>query len=211
MGGMISQEIAWAIPKRIASLSLVSTAAQIENTTTYVENLRTRINMFIPKSLEQSVKNAARNLFAEEWLEGPDDGPVPNESTPMVNLPPGGVKRFPSNFERFAAQEVNKRLTPDEFPRKGFVMQAIAAGWHSKSPAQLRELADKVGRERILVMHGTGDAMITLPHGEKLIAGLEPAESYIRPGMGHVLMLEDWKWHNETIAKLIDRTEAMKE
>jgi hypothetical protein len=31
------------------------------------------------------------------------------------------------------------------------MLQAIAAGWHYKSPAQLKELGDKVGRERISV------------------------------------------------------------
>jgi len=210
MGGMISQEIAWAIPERIASLSLVSTAAHIENTTSFVENLRTRINLFIPKSLDEGVRHAAKNLFSDEWLNAPDDAPIPTESTPLVNLPPGGIKRFPSNFERFASQELNKRLSPDAFQRKGFIMQAIAAGWHHKSPEQLKQLADKVGRERILVMHGDNDIMITLPHGQKLIAELEPAESYIRPGKGHVLMLEEWKWHNETIANFVAKTEALK-
>lgn len=209
MGGMISQEIAYAIPERICSLSLVSTAARIENTTTYVENLRNRINMFIPRSLDESVKHASRNLFSDEWLAGSDDSPIPTESTPDVNLPPGGIKRFPSNFERFAAQELNKRLDPEAFQRKGFVLQAIAAGWHHKTAEQLKELGDKVGRERIQVLHGTKDNMITVPHGEKLIQEIKPGVSYIREGKGHVLMLEEWKWHNNVITEIVTKTEAM--
>jgi hypothetical protein len=70
------------IPTRIASLNLLSTAAAIENTTSFVENLRTRINMFIPKSLDRSVTDAARSLFADKWLEAPDDCRVPTASTP---------------------------------------------------------------------------------------------------------------------------------
>jgi hypothetical protein len=73
---------AYMIPTRIASLNLLSTAAAIENTTSFVENLRTRINMFIPKSLDRSVTDAARSLFADKWLEAPDDCRVPTASTP---------------------------------------------------------------------------------------------------------------------------------
>lgn len=45
MGGMICQELGLLIPNRIASLSLVSTAAAIKNTVGFVENLRNRINL----------------------------------------------------------------------------------------------------------------------------------------------------------------------
>lgn len=34
------------------------------------------------------------------------------------------------------------------------MLQAIAAGWHHKSAEQLKEIGDKVGRERIMVLHG---------------------------------------------------------
>ena len=34
------------------------------------------------------------------------------------------------------------------------MLQAIAAGWHYMSPERLKELGDKVGRNRIMVLHG---------------------------------------------------------
>ena len=77
------------------------------------------------------------------------------------------------------------------------MLQAIAAGWHYKSKEQLREIGDKVGRERILVLHGTKDLMITVPHGRKLIEALQPGTGIIREGTGHVFMLEEWAWYNE--------------
>lgn len=43
-------------------------------------------------------------------------------------------------------------MDKDGFQRKGFMMQAIAAGWHHKSAEQLKELGDKVGRERMYVL-----------------------------------------------------------
>lgn len=45
MGGMIAQELAMLIPKRIASLSLISTGAQIRNTIGFFENLYNRAMM----------------------------------------------------------------------------------------------------------------------------------------------------------------------
>lgn len=73
----------------------------------------------------------------------------------MVEPPPGHpfpYAHFSTNYERFAAAELTKRLDPKAFKTFGFLLQAIAAGWHHKSPAQLKELGDKVGRDRIAVM-----------------------------------------------------------
>lgn len=183
------------IPNRIATLNLLSTAAYIENTTSFYENLRTRVMMFVPKPLDRSVLDASLSLFPASWLSLPDtslfilslllnalhisltfyfpsflllfvfstptntiDTPsahLPSESTPLVEPPPGHpfpYAQFSTNYERFAAAELTKRLDPKSFKTLGFLLQAIAAGWHHKSPAQLKELGDKVGRERIAVM-----------------------------------------------------------
>lgn len=80
---------------------------------------------------------------------------LPAESTPLVEPPPGHpfpYTHFSTNYERFAAAELTKRLEPKSFKTLGFLLQAIAAGWHHKSPAQLKELGDAVGRERIAIM-----------------------------------------------------------
>jgi pimeloyl-ACP methyl ester carboxylesterase len=199
------------IPDRICSLNLISTAAKIENTTTWAENMRTRVNMFLPKSLDKSVTDASRMLFSDAWLESPDDTKVPDSSTPNVELPPSGkYGTFTTNYERFAAQELTKRLDVEGFPKKGFMMQAIAAGWHYKSPKQLQELGDKVGRERIMVIHGTKDKMISVPHGRKLIEWLKPGVGVIREGTGHVFMLEEEKWHNEMVVSMIEKGEKLR-
>lgn len=119
--------------------------------------------MFIPKSLDRSVTDAARSLFADAWLVKPDDCPLPTAETPNVVLPPSGAyKRFNTNYERFAAQELSKRLDTPSFTKQGFMLQAIAAGWHHKSAAQLKEIGDKVGRQRIMVVHGMFPTSITV-------------------------------------------------
>ncbi|KAI9051999.1 hypothetical protein LZ554_004253 [Drepanopeziza brunnea f. sp. 'monogermtubi'] len=210
MGGMIAQEVAYLIPDRLASLSLISTAAAIENTTSFVEHMMSRVRMFMPKSLDRSVSDSAAMLFSEAWLAHEDDAFLPTASTPNVELPPSGAYgRFPTNYERFAAQEIMKRLNVEEFQRKGFLLQAIAAGWHHKTKEQLEEIGDRVGRERIMVMHGTKDNMISVPHGRKLIEMLQPGVGVIKEGIGHVFMLEETKWFHEQIEALIAKTEGL--
>jgi hypothetical protein len=166
--------------------------------------------MFIPKSLDRSVTDAAFMMFSDSWLAGKDSSPVPKPGMPSVKYPAKGhYGMFASNYERFAAQELNKRLDKKRFAKKGFMLQAIAAGWHHKSAAQLKEIGDNVGRERIFVLHGAKDNMISLPHGKKLIEMLQPGTSVIKDGIGHVFMLEDTFWHNDKIAEQVEKTRKL--
>ncbi|KAH5171115.1 hypothetical protein HBH77_225880 [Parastagonospora nodorum] len=163
MGGMIAQEMAALIPERICTLSLLSTAAGVFRTTGFVENLINRVNLFIPKAIDQQIENVKKNLYTQAWLDSPD------------TLEP--VKQaFPTNGDRFAANELWKRQQPQYFQKAGFILQAIAAGWHHKSPEQLQQIAKTVGKKRIMVVHGTQDKMITFPHGVVLWRGLEKGE-----------------------------------
>ncbi|KAF2032401.1 alpha/beta-hydrolase [Setomelanomma holmii] len=139
MGGMIAQEIGFA------------------------ENLWNRINLFLPKAIDQHLDSIKVNLCSPGWLEAPD------------TLEP--VKQsFPTNGDRFAAGEIWKRSHPEYFQKAGFILQAIAAGWHYKSTKQLQQIAKTVGKNRIMVVHGTQDKMITFPHGVVLWRGLEKGE-----------------------------------
>jgi pimeloyl-ACP methyl ester carboxylesterase len=153
--------------------------------------------------VDRSVRDTARQLFARSWLAAPDDVHLPDPATTPKCLPPSeGDKylKFETNAQRFVAQEMHKRLDPQRrFGLKGFLLQLIAAGWHHKSPEQLREMADRVGRERILVMHGTEDGMISVPHGRKLIEYIQPAKGFIEEGMGHAPLVERYEWFNRTI------------
>jgi pimeloyl-ACP methyl ester carboxylesterase len=74
----------------------------------------------------------------------------------------------------------------------------------------LKEIGDNVGRERILVMHGMEDKMITPPHGRVLIDELQPGMSVLKPGVGHVFMLEDSDFHDATVEQLWAKAAALK-
>ncbi|CAK7230665.1 hypothetical protein SEUCBS140593_007666 [Sporothrix eucalyptigena] len=228
MGGMVAQELACLIPGNIASLSLCCTAAAIENTSASIwENLASRAALIIPKGVEESVRGTAGRIFSDAFLVGPDNIVLPKPGTHLVGPPlrklytpekttppdytaladqtasadidpKDWYQLFGSNYQRFVAQEMHKRNDP-RFSTKGFLLQLIACGWHHKSPAQLAAMADAIDRRRILVIHGTADHMISVPHGRKLIEAIQPGQSHIIEGMGHAPLAERGEWYNDTL------------
>ena len=200
MGGMIAEELGLLIPSRIASLSLVSTTAALKNTVSFFENLRARINLFVPRPLDTQLNNVAYNLFTDAWLPLPDELEYTKEP-------------FPTNRDRVMASELSKRLNPDTVTMWSFTAQAMAAGWHHKSPSQIAELGDKVGRERIMVVHGRKDKMIGFPNGEALAEMLGGEEKGItvrfEPDVGHVIQIEMRKTFNQWLEEIVGKGEEL--
>ncbi|OTA99547.1 hypothetical protein M426DRAFT_16306 [Hypoxylon sp. CI-4A] len=205
MGGMIAQEFAVLVPERIASLNLHCTAAKLESDGTLAE-VTERLKSLFPKSLESEIRLTADGCFPREWLEATDEAQLPDQNTPKCKVPEGGYKKFESNYARFAAQEIHMRRT-----KSGFLLQAVAGFFHQKSPEQLRDLADKVGRERIMVLHGTVDGMISVDHGRKLIEYLEPGKGLIVEGLGHAPIYQRTRWFNELLEERCMLCEKLKE
>ena len=161
----------------------------------FVENLRNRINLLIPKAIDKQLAMVKRNLFSEEFLAAPD-----------------AEGSFPTNGDRIAAQEVRKRLDPTGFTRTGFILQAIAANWHQKSAEQLKSLADQVGRDRIQVIHGDRDRMITPPHADILVnelGGPDRIRYVTFKGRGHVLPYEERTELTRLLDEWFDTTGAL--
>ena len=199
MGGMIAQEVAIMIPQRIASLVLVSTAPRLINEVGYFQNLRNRINMFVPREINFQLEDTKKRLFSAKFLEEPDR-----------DADQSSGRGWPTNGDRFSAGELLKRQDVDGFTKKGFILQAIAAGWHHKSEAQLRELGDKVGRQRICVMHGTVDGMISFTHAGLLRTGLgEGIEYHVFEGKGHVLGGESLDEFNSIVERMVEKGSAL--
>jgi len=193
MGGMIAQELGLLIPEWLNSLSLISTFPRLVRSVPFIQNLRDRINMFVPQDVDVQLEDVAHRLFSDEFLSLPDT----ENADPSLN--------FPTNRDRFAAAELSKRSDKQGFTKKGFMLQAVAAGWHNKSAEQLKELGDRVGRERILVTHGTLDRMITFSHAEILKRELQPAVFKVFEGKGHVLMWEEEREFNAMIEEFVQK------
>jgi hypothetical protein len=154
----------------------------------------------IPKSIDEQLFMVKHNMFSPEWLTRPDELEYTKEP-------------FLTNGDRVAASEVRKRQDIEAFTRTGFIAQAIAAGWHHKSPKQLAELGDKVSRERIMVLHGGIDKMISFPHAEVLLSGLGGKERgvtvHFEPGQGHVIPIEMRDTFRKWVEELVEKTEKM--
>jgi pimeloyl-ACP methyl ester carboxylesterase len=191
-----------AIPERICSLNLISTAPRIVRTLPYLENVRNRVNLMWPKTLDQQVAKVKADCYSAEWLKKPDELEY-------------SVEPFPTNGDRFAAGEISKRLAPHAFTRPSFLCQLVAAGFHHKTPEQLKDLGDAVGRNRILVLHGTEDHMIDFVHGKMLLEELGGEERGVtksfHENLGHVAPIERRKEFNQIIADMVAKTEALDE
>jgi hypothetical protein len=157
--------------------------------------------MFIPRAEDVHLAEMKQNLISPSFLSEPD-------ACGTRSPPEYVVEPFPTNGDRFAAQEVSKRQDTEGFTRMGFILQAIAAGWHHKSAAQLKTLADEVGRSRIRVLHGIDDRMVTFPHGRVLFEelggeGSGVAKWFVK-GRGHYLPFEE----RDTFRKQIEEAIA---
>lgn len=105
-------------------------------------------------------------------------------------------------------------MDKEGFTRKGFMLQAIAAGWHHKTAAQLAELGDRVGRERIQIVHGKLDRMITFPHAEVLWRELNGERGGVKQwwvvDAGHVIPIERREAFKEFVESMVEKAEAMR-
>lgn len=204
LGGMIAQEIACLIPQRLQSLTLLCTTASLESGKGVLEGIFDRILMLRPKTEDQAIVDTALQIFVPDFLTAPDTFELPSyKTTPMcgraLDTPDGEHARFDSNFQRFQAQEIAKRHGPGYFTQQGFLCQLMAAAGHQKSAAQLKKMADEVGRDRIMVVHGTRDKMIVVQNGLKLIEMIKPGVGLVVDDLGHAPIFERTKWFNDML------------
>lgn len=80
------------------------------------------LNCSIPRAIDVQLHQAKHMMYTDDYLNKPDDC----EYT---------VEPFPTNGDRFSANELMKRNSPNGLSRHGFLSSAIAAGWHNKSAA----------------------------------------------------------------------------
>jgi len=194
MGGMIAQEMAYLEPERIASLTLVSTAAELKSTVGYIENLRNRINILIPKSVDDQL-DEVKSRVSSSWLSAPDE-----------------EGEFPTNGDRFAAELQTRWRDKEGFTRRGFLCQIVSNVTHKKSVEQLRQVTERIGGNRIQILHGTIDNLITVPHGEVLYDRLggeaTGVTKTIFEGRGHYLPWEERQEFKRLIEALIEKVQA---
>lgn len=204
MGGMIAQEIACYVPERLASLTLLCTTAAFDSGKTILDRLAQAKSIFSPKSVDDNIADTAKALFPKHWLDEKDESALPSPKTtdscgPAKGSKDGEYGLFETNFQRFQAHELHKKYENGWVTKTGLFCQLAAVLGHRKSADQLRYMADRIGREKILILHGTSDNMIPVVNGKKLIDMVQPGKSFIVDGMGHVPLFERTKWFNELL------------
>ncbi|CAK7200679.1 hypothetical protein SEUCBS139899_003377 [Sporothrix eucalyptigena] len=218
LGGMIAQELGLLIPKRIASLNLIHTAAHIEST--WLDYIRTYSQILKKKTVDETLWAAASAMFSHDWLLQPDDAEVPDTSIHGVHPPnaddvarghqeiPSTYLKFENNYSRYAAQELTKQNDPlfTDADKWAVLGHFLASSMHHLSDARLVRLAEEVGRDRILVLHASEDEMIPARYGAHLMSVMKPARPVMRQGSGHVPKLERAQWFNELLATTFKAT-----
>ncbi|KAI5792465.1 Alpha/Beta hydrolase protein [Peziza echinospora] len=197
MGGMIAQELALLAPTLLASLTLQSTAARLSNVVSWPEHIYSRLSLLIPRSFPSRVHAIQTSLFSPHWLASPDD--LNNE--------------FPTNADRHMAEELWRSYNLPKPRFHGFLLQAIAAAWHSVDKDRLAELAGTGTPKPILVLTGTEDRMIQEKHSVEICEGVnvggEGRARLVRfEGAAHVLGWERRREYNVLVEQLFRESEV---
>lgn len=101
------------------------------------------------------------------------------------------------------------------FTRRGFVCQALAVSEHDISRKHLREMADRVGRGRIQVLHGTDDRLITLPHAGTLVQDFgmdedgKSVNQVLFEGRRYYLLFEERERFRRVVEQIVERAESL--
>ncbi|KAK6331085.1 hypothetical protein TWF696_003162 [Orbilia brochopaga] len=186
MGGMIAQELVHKHPHRVASVVFQSTAAAIKSEMSLYETMKRRISLIKPKSLEERLQASRELLFGQKYLNGPD-----------------ALGVFPTNADRFNAEEIWKTENINQPPFLAFMSQLIAAGWHSCCPERLKHIADSV--DYILVTYGLQDKMIEPSHSRYLKDKLGPrAREVVFEDAGHVISTEYVQEYNKMVKEFVE-------
>jgi len=107
--------------------------------------------VFIPRSHDTIIASARTGLFSPQFLNSPDIDDV-----------------FATNTDRYAVDELAKRHNCLSFMQKSFILQALAAEGDRKTPAQIGDLLNKVGRGKLLC-YGGGDQVVEVRLAESSV------------------------------------------
>jgi hypothetical protein len=144
--------------------------------------------MMMPKSLSARLEATKRNLFSERWLAAPDDLGV-----------------FPTNGDRFVAEELWRMKELKQPVFQGFLLQGLACSWHYVGEDRLKAIGSNV--QQVLVCTGTNDQMIEYTHSEVLVAGISTGGADVKKrffeGVGHAIHVEMLEEYNRMVEEFV--------
>ncbi|RPD65974.1 alpha/beta-hydrolase [Lentinus tigrinus ALCF2SS1-7] len=186
LGGMIAQEIAFKIPERIVSLSLVVTKAgrrRLVELPSYI-GLKNLLRTTMIKEPEQKIPYVLEMLYPKEWL----DAKNPTDSEGRTNR----------EIETVAYKKRIAVTRPQTF--LGAISQMAAALTHHVSPDRLRKISSAI--PKVIIVTGDTDNLIDPSDSRFLKEHMPEAELVIKVGAAHGLTIQEKEWFNE----LLERT-----
>lgn len=188
MGGMISQELALAIPERVASLTLLSTKAggTLDLPTLPVVSMFARLLTGHLKP-ENALPVVAQLLFPTSWLDQQDTDEGRTEQTNRTSVLADMKRRL----------DIGKRQT-----KEGGRGQMAAVWTHKVSADRLKELGTQVPRVAVV----TGDQHDHFIHHSKsltLHASIPGSTLKVYPDGGHAIMVQYKHSFNALLEEII--------
>ncbi|BGO95986.1 hypothetical protein NBRC10512_005429 [Rhodotorula toruloides] len=194
MGGMIAQELALLIPKRIRALLLTSTrsGSRFDPPSLKAINMFGRLTTGLAKTPEEQVRLVANTLFPEEWLKGivEEDGEWK-----------GKTRREMIEADFLHRYHIGRRQTLG-----GRLGQLAAVFKHHVSPERLALIAEQI--PRVAIIHGTEDNLIRVQRAHELHKDLPGSHLKIVEGGGHALPSQIKKEYNAWLSEHVEREEA---
>lgn len=165
MGGGISQDLAVRFPDRVLSLTLIATTAAFERADATA----------LPRPSPEVMAVLSQEDF-DDW----DDLDAVVEEQVRVERVFAGGRGIDEDRVREAARHTVAR-TPDVHAAVVNHWQVIGGGGGSEEePHRVDEITQPT-----LVVHGSDDPMLPLPHGQALAAEIPDATLLVVDGMGH--------------------------
>ncbi|KAF8126547.1 Alpha/Beta hydrolase protein [Boletus edulis] len=188
LGGMIAQELAYRIPNRIMSLSLLATRAgrgPWANTPSLSAGLRLA-RMLTMSNPEMKMSLLEGALFPTEWLDS------------VAEDDPEGRTNREVQRERFRLMmEITKPQT-----LMGVLGQMAALITHRMSPERLARVSASV--PKVLILSATEDTIIPAAEGGNLKRRMPEAEYQCWENAGHALFSQYSKRCNQLLEKVFE-------
>jgi len=180
MGGMISQEVALAVPDRVRTLTLISTSPggpeSVPPTNAYLA-------AFALPDVRERVAKSIELLFGPRYRA---EHPEVVQAAVALSLGEGSA---PNGFSMFDG----------EANQTGFMTQLTAIGMWTMTGGAAGRLADI--KTPTLVLHGGSDLLLPVDNGKLIAAGIHGSRLRIWDDAGHALIQEHAGEVNEELGK----------
>lgn len=181
MGGMIALRVAQKDSDRLASLTLMSTAAKFHAPPQSESGGSKILGFLLPKSRARKARDACAQLFPSAWLR----------QSPCTCSSAGPDATHYDTNSAFLEAFFRSRLSV--LPKGsllGLALQGLACLRHNVTRTELAAIGKSLGH-RTVVMTGDADTVIDPKCSDVLAAGIDGSRLLIYELGGHALMLQD--------------------